>query len=162
MKKGFLYGLIASVSVFSIAAYADPVADADSSALTTKGYVDTGLKYVYDAIKGDVGDVQGDITNLQNTVGNTDMGTNADTITGAISELNSAVQQLGTPNQYTDGDGIKVTPGANQSDPSSIGLDLPSNPSAGSYVYKIDANGDGTWAPIEVEDSWDPGFLTNP
>lgn len=177
MKKSVLYGFAASVSLLSIGAFADPVPDADSSALTTKGYVDAGLKYVYDAAKGDVNTVQSSITSLQSdvsglqsdvsglqsSVGNTAMTTTANTITEAINELNSAITELaGNTATYNDGAGIKVTPGANPGDSSTIGLDLPNNPSEGSYVYKIDANGDGTWAPIAVENSWNPTFLTTP
>ncbi len=194
MKKGVFYGLVASVSMFSLSAYAT---DASESALTTKGYVDAGLKHVYKVANGtsngavknlqnalsdgnggliNVGDLQtaigsesvgqtpgsgllGDVETLQDKIGNTAMGTQAGTVTGAIKELKDAVDSVET-NNYTDGTGIKITPGAN-GDPASIGLDI-SDPAAGSYTYQVDDQGNGTWAPIEVEDSWDPGFLTNP
>lgn len=200
MKKTFLYSFVASVSLISIGAYADPV-DASSSALTTKGYVDAGLKYVYDVANGttdgpmkdlqdslsdgnggliNVGDLKdtvgtagvggnpgtgltGAVEDLQGSIGNTAMGTTAETITGAISELNSAIDDLESASQvYDPGEGIKVTAGANPGDASTIGLALPSNPTAGSYVYKIDASGEGTWQALEVENSWNPGFLTTP
>ncbi len=218
MKKRVLYGLMASVSMFSIAAYADPapVADASNSALTTKGYVDTGLKYVYDSIQGDVNNVQGDITNLQNALsdgngGLIDVGDLQDAIgtagsgntpgtglTGAVEELQDTIGTAGVGNTpgtgltgdvealqdtvgdntaglvkrvndlenssivYTAGDGIAVTAGANQGDPATISLDLGTTSASTTYVYKTDANGAGTWQAMEVEDSWNPGFLTNP
>ena len=88
MNKKLLYTLIASMSVISVTAYADPVADDNNTALTTKGYVDTGLKYVYDSIKGDVTDVEGDITNIQ----------------GDITDLQTAIGTEGTGN--TPGTGL--------------------------------------------------------
>lgn len=197
MKKSVLYSLMASVSMFSIGAYAE---DASTSALTTKGYVDTGLKYVYDAIKGDVTDVQGDITNLQTALsdgngGLVDVGNLADTVddnTTAIDALETAVgndsaglvkdvadlkttvgdntaglvkrvNDLETSSiVYTAGDGIKVTPGATSSDPSTIELNINNAQNNTTYVYKTDNSGNGTWQAMEVEDSWNPGFLTNP
>ena len=192
MKKKLLYSLIASMSVISIGAYADPVQDATSSALTTKGYVDAGLKYVYDVANGtengavsglrtDVNNLQntvgapasggnpatglvGDVSDLQGTIGNTAMGTTANTITGAIKELNDAIDDLEEASQtYNAGAGIVVTEGANEGDPATIGLALPNNPTAGaSYVFKPNGTGGGTWEAIEVESSWDPGFLTTP
>lgn len=237
MNKRVLYGLMASVSMFSIAAYADPapVADASNSALTTKGYVDTGLKYVYDSIQGDVNNVQGDITNLQNALsdgngGLIDVGDLQDAIgtagvgntpgTGLIGDVEALQDTIGDANGglvkdvadntsdisalettvgdntgglvkdvadlkttvgdntgglvkrvndlenssivYTAGDGIAVTAGANQGDPATISLDLGTTSASTTYVYKTDANGVGTWQAMEVEDSWNPGFLTNP
>lgn len=197
MKKSVLYSLMASVSMFSIGAYAE---DASTSALTTKGYVDTGLKYVYDAIKGDVTDVQGDITNLQTALsdgngGLVDVGDLANTVddnTTAIDALETAVgndsaglvkdvadlkttvgdntaglvkrvNDLETSSiVYTAGDGIKVTPGETSSDPSTIELNINNAQNNTTYVYKTDNSGNGTWQAMEVEDSWNPGFLTNP
>lgn len=219
MNKRVLYGLMASVSMFSIAAYADPapVADASNSALTTKGYVDTGLKYVYDSIQGDVNNVQGDITNLQTALsdgngGLVDVSDLKDAIgtagagntpgTGLIGDVEALQDTIGDANGglvkdvadntsdisalettvgdntgglvkrvndlenssivYTAGDGIAVTAGANQGDPATISLDLGTTSASTTYVYKTDANGVGTWQAMEVEDSWNPGFLTNP
>ena len=216
MKKSVLYGLMTSLTVFSIAAYADPVADASSSALTTKGYVDTGLKYVYDAIQGDVTNVQGNITNLQTALsdgngGLIDVGDLKDAVgtagsgntpgtglTGDIEALQDTIGTAGSGNTpgtgltgdiealqttvgdntsglvkrvndlesssvvYTAGDGIAVTAGANQGDPATISLDLGTTTANTTYVYKTDANGDGSWQALEVEDSWNPTFLTTP
>ncbi len=237
MKKRVLYSLLTSLAVFSTAAYAE---DAPTSALTTKGYVDSGLKYVYDSIKDEVTDVQGDITNLQtalsdgngglidvsdlqDTIGTATNGNTPGTgLIGDIEDLQDAVGTAGngntpgtgltgdiealqdtigtagsgnTPgtgltgdiealqdtigdangglvkrvndlesssNVYTAGDGIAVTAGANQGDPATISLDLGTTAANTTYVYKTDANGDGSWQALEVEDSWDHGFLTNP
>ncbi|MBO4480857.1 MAG: hypothetical protein J5742_04565 [Alphaproteobacteria bacterium] len=181
MKKKFLYGLVASISVFSIDAYADPVADASSSAVTTKGYVDTGLKYVYDAIKGevsnvksDVNDVKGDVTNLQNAVGTAHVGDTPGTgLTGTVESLQNTIGDANSgliqkvnslesaSKTYNAGTGIVVTPGATTDAPSTIGLDVTTSANT-TYVFKTDAQGNGTWQALEVESSWDPGFLTNP
>lgn len=197
MKKSVLYSLMASVSMFSIGAYAE---DASTSALTTKGYVDTGLKYVYDSIKGDVTNVQGNITDIQNALsdgngGLVDVGDLADTVDDnatAIGALETAVgnnsaglvkdvadlkttvgdnsaglvkrvNDLETSSiVYTAGDGIKVTPGATSSDPSTIELNINNAQNNTTYVYKTNGSGVGSWQAMEVEDSWNPGFLTTP
>lgn len=214
MKKSVLYSLMASVSMFSIGAYAE---DASTSALTTKGYVDTGLKYVYDSIKGDVTNVQGNITDIQNALsdgngGLVDVGDLANTVgtagsqgnpgTGLIGNVEALQDTVGDLNSglvkavsdntsdisalettvgdangglvkrvndletssivYTAGDGIKVTPGATSSDPSTIELNINNAQNNTTYVYKTDNSGNGTWQAMEVEDSWNPGFLTTP
>lgn len=232
MKKSVLYSLMASVSMFSIGAHAE---DASPSALTTKGYVDTGLKYVYDSIKGDVTNVQGDITNLQTALsdgngGLIDVGDLKDSVgtagvgntpgTGLIGDVEALQDTVGDSNSglvkdvadntsdisalettvgdntgglvkdvadlktavgdntaglvkrvndlesssivYTAGDGIKVTPGATSSDPSTIELNINNAQNNTTYVYKTDNSGNGTWQAMEVEDSWNPEFLTTP
>ena len=162
--------------MFSIGAYAtDPVADADSSALTTKGYVDAGLKYVYDTAKGDINTVQGDITLLQNTVGAPANGANP--ATGLVKDVADLQNAVGDSSSglvkrvndlesssivYTAGDGIKVTPGTTASDPSTIGLNINNAQNNTTYVFKTDSNGNGTWQAMEVENSWNPAFLTTP
>lgn len=207
MKKSFAYGLAMSVSALSIGAYAAPGDDASSAALTTKGYVDTGLKYVYDSAKGDITNLQttvgapangvnpatglvGDVADLQTTVGTPSDGINpgtglvgeiaaltedVDDLADDVSDLQTAVgdansglikkvNDLESASQtYNAGAGVAVTAGANAGDPATISLALPNNPTAGaSYVFKPNNNGGGTWETIEVEDTWDPGFLTTP
>ena len=131
MKKSVLYSLIASLSMVSAGAYADPVADASSSALTTKGYVDAGLKYVYDSI-------QGDVEALQETVGTASVGNTPGTgLTGRVESLEETVLTL--DNLGTD--------------------DLEANKK---YVLQTNAQGEGSWSELEVEDTWDPTFLTTP
>ena len=186
MKRNFLCGLIASVSMISIGAYADPVPDASSAALTTKGYVDDGLKYVYKVASG-ISD--GAVKSLQNIVGapaNGDnpatglvgkVGTAAEgdkpgtgligdvealqkTVGDATDGLVKRVTDLENSNGYTAGTGIKVTPGTGDN-PSTIGLDVTTSANT-TYVFKTDANGGGTWSEMEVADTWDPTFLTTP
>ena len=232
MKKRVLYSLLTSLAVFSTAAYAE---DAPTSALTTKGYVDSGLKYVYDSIKGEVTNVQGDITNLQTALsdgngGLIDVGDLKDSVgtagvgntpgTGLIGDVEALQDTIGDANGglvkdvadntsdisalettvgdntgglvkdvadlkttvgdntaglvkrvndlesssivYTAGDGIAVTPGATSSDPSTIGLNISNVQNNTTYVYKTNGSGVGTWQAMEVEDSWNPEFLTTP
>lgn len=191
MKKSFLYGLIASVSMVSFQAYADPVPDATSSALTTKGYVDAGLKYVYDVAEGTE---NGTVKTLKNTIGNTAMGTSANTVTGAINELNTTINGDGTTSDglvgdvanlqeaLDDGTGNLVDVGALKQtvdglsqnsaiDGANNGVRISNkkiqldvgNTGNTTYVYKTNELGTGgSWEALEVEDSWDPGFLTTP
>lgn len=204
MKKKVLYSLMVSVSALSVAAYADPVPDATSSALTTKGYVDAGLKYVYDVANGTSNGAVKDLQNaLKDESGNlidvSDLADAVDDNATAIGALETAVGDannglvkavadntsdisalettVGNASSglvkrvndlesssivYTAGDGIAVTPGANASDPSTIGLNISNVQNNTTYVYKTNGSGVGTWQTMEVEDSWNPGFLTNP
>jgi len=169
MKRNFLCGLIASVSMISIGAYADPVPDASSAALTTKGYVDDGLKYVYKVASG-ISD--GAVKSLQNIVGAPANG--SDPATGLVGDVEALQKTVGNEtsglvkrvtdlensNGYTAGTGIKVTPGTGDN-PSTIGLDVTTSANT-TYVFKTDANGAGTWSEMEVADTWDPTFLTTP
>ena len=196
MKKSVLYSLIASISMVSASAYAtDP--DATESALTTKGYVDAGLKYVYKVAEGTE---NGTVKTLKNTIGNTAMGTSAQTVTGAINELNTTINGDGVNSDglvgdvadlsddvadlqdaLGDGNGnlinvstLKETvdglsansaiDGANTGvriSNKKIQLDV-GNASNTTYVFKTDGSGNGSWQALEVENSWDPTFLTNP
>ncbi len=203
MKKKLLYSLIASMSMVSIGAYAE---DASSSALTTKGYVDAGLKYVYDSIQSDVGDIQGDITNLQNTVGAPASGGNAATgLVGDVAGLQDAIGTAGVGNtpgtgltgdvealqdalddgngnlidvsqlkdtvgddssglvkrvneleaasqEYIEGTGIDIS--QNAQGKNVVSLDLGTTQNNTTYVFKTDANGNGTWQAMEVESTW--------
>jgi len=171
MKRNFLCGLIASVSMISIGAYADPVPDASSAALTTKGYVDDGLKYVYKVASG-ISD--GAVKSLQTIVGNAADPANNVEATGLVGDVEALQKTVGNEtsglvkrvtdleesNGYTAGTGIKVTPGTGDN-PSTIGLDVTTSANT-TYVFKTDANGAGTWSEMEVADTWDPTFLTTP
>lgn len=154
MKKSVLYTLMASISIVSAgAAYADdPVSqpDATDAALTTKGYVDAGLQYVYKSAKDDA-------KSISDKVGDTAMGTTAETVTGAISELKTAITNINNAQEYTDGTGIEIT--KTQDGKNVVGLDLGKTENNATYVFKTDANGVGSWQTVEVEDSWDSGFL---
>ena len=182
MKRNFLCGLIASVSMISIGAYADN----DDNALTTKKYVNDGLEYVYKVANGTL---PGTVQNLQNIVGAPANGSDPATgligdigtvgegntpgtgLKGAVQSLQSTVgnstsglvkrvADLENSNGYTAGTGIKVTPGTGDN-PSTIGLDVTTSANT-TYVFKTDANGAGTWSKMEVADTWDPTFLTTP
>ena len=154
MKKSVLYTLMASISMVSVgAAYADdPVSqtDATAAALTTKGYVDKGLEYVYKAAKNDA-------KAISDKVGNAAMGTTAEPVTGAISELNLAIKGIENGQEYTAGTGINVS--KTQDGKNVVSLDLGETENNTTYVFKTDANGVGSWQTVEVEDSWNPGFL---
>lgn len=203
---------MASMSIAAATTHAE--AATDRSALTTKGYVDDGLQYVYDAIKDDVGTVQSSITTLQsgvnslqsavgtagtqgtpgtgllgdvealqsaigeasdqsgpgtgltgavetlqNTIGNTALTTDTKNITGAINELNSAINSLeSATHEYIEGTGIDIT--TNAQGKNVVGLDLPNNPSEGSYVYQVDSTGNGAWGKMAVETTWDSSVIT--
>ena len=200
MRKSIMCGLMISVSMFSIGAYA---ADGDD-ALTTKKYVNDGLEFVYKVATGasdgavktlqqNVGDLQGtvgtagvgsipgtgligDVETLQSTIGTAGVGDTPGTgLAGAVESLqdtigdanNGLVQKVNqlaeSSKTYTAGDGIRVTPGATDDDPSTIGIALPNGAASGTrYVFQSNGNGGGTWTAIDVADTWDPSFLTNP
>jgi hypothetical protein len=151
MKKCVLYTLLALIPMVSTGAYAEETTDASATALTTKGYVDAGLKYVYDANKGD-------IKTLSDKVGDTTMTTTAKTVTGAINELNKAIDDIEKGQEYTKGTGIDITQDANGKNV--VSLDLGETDKNTTYVFKTNEEGVGTWQTMEVEDSWSPGFLT--
>ena len=199
-------GLVLSVSLFSISAYA---ADGDD-ALTTKKYVNDGLSFVYKVANGTA---DGAVKTLQATVGSATNGNTAGTgligrieglesavgdgtTTGLIKDVNDLKETVGdgtttglakdvadlqetigdttsglvkkvndlaaSSNVYEAGAGLKVTPGATENDPSTISVKLPDGAQNGeNYVFQANSNG-GTWTKMEVADTWDPGFLTNP
>lgn len=172
MKKVMFSGVMALL-VGTSAAVAD-----DSTTLTTKNYVDSGLRAVYniakpaadaignassglikdvndlkdavgdstDGLVKDVADLQDtigdstdglvkDVADLQDTVGNTALTTTADTVTGAINELKTTIDtldNLGTENL----DGNKK------------------------YILTTDANGEGSWSELEIENTWSDSVLT--
>ena len=93
MKKSMLYTLIASMSMTAFAAHAE---DASTNALTSKGYVDDGLRYVYDVANGTKNGAVKDIqTALSDGNGGlVDVGDLADTVDDnatAIGALETAV-----------------------------------------------------------------------
>ncbi len=89
----------------------------------------------------------GAVESLQDTIG--------DANGGLIQRINSleAVSQT-----YNGVDGIAITAGANEGDPSTIGLALPTDQNnevaQGTYVYTVDANG-GSWQQLDVATTWD-------
>ena len=206
MNKKLMCGLMMSVSLFSISAYA---ADGDD-ALTTKKYVNDGLSFVYGVANGTE---NGAVKTLQATVGSATNGNTAGTgligrieglesavgdgtTTGLIKDVNDLKETVGdgtttglakdvadlqetigdatsglvkkvndleaSSNVYTAGTGVVVTPGEND-DPTTIGIAVPSNAQNGAkYVFQSNGAGGGTWTQMEVADTWNPSFLTNP
>lgn len=220
MNKKLMCGLMMSVSLFSISAYAAGGDDA----LTTKKYVNDGLSFVYKVANGTengavkdiqnalsdgnnglinvgnlanavgakgtggaagtglAGDVQSletaigddttglvkDVADLQETIGDDTTGlikdvadlqeTIGDTTSGLVKKVNDLAA---SSNVYEAGAGIKVTPGANEGDPSTISVKLPDGAQNGeNYVFQANSTG-GTWTKMEVADTWNPSFLTN-
>lgn len=186
MNKKLMCGLVLSVSLFSISAYA---ADGDD-ALTTKKYVNDGLSFVYGVANGtengavktlkqQVGDnttgLIKDVAGLQSAVGDGTTGLSKDvadlqetigdgTTTGLakdVADLQETVSTLQSNSKtYNAGAGIKVTPGAIENDPSTISVKLPDGAQNGeNYVFQADSNG-GTWTKMEVASEWNSSFLT--
>ena len=161
MNKKLLYTLIASMSVISVTAYADPVADDNNTALTTKGYVDTGLKYVYDSIKGDVTNVEGDITNLQNTVGAPATATSD--ATGLVGDVANLQDTIGTEGQgNTPGTGLTGRIEALEDAVTTLdNLGTDNLDANKKYILQTNAQGEGSWSEIEVESTWNPTAFEN-
>ena len=138
------------------------------------GYVDAGLKYVYKnaanaTYNGSVnyaeGTVGAEIKSIKNKANNpaagaydnTDSGLTADTIQGAIDEVEGRVDTLETTvnnvsagTTYSDGVGIAV-----DNNNHTVGLKgLTGATDNKTYVFK-----NGSWQELEVEDEWKPGFL---
>ena len=170
MKKIMVFGFMVSILMGQMPAFAAPgdeqQADATAEALTTKGYVDAGLKYVYknaanatyngsvNYAEGTVGAEIKDIKNKANNPAagaydNTDSGLTADTIQGAIDELAGEIDNLPAATTYEGGVGIAVENGK-------VGLKGVTASAAANktFVFK-----DGSWQELEVEDEWKPGFL---
>ena len=93
--------------------------------------------------------MSGDVADLQDALGDgngnlIDVSTLKETVDGL--SANSAIDGANT--------GVRISD-------KKIQLDV-GNASNTTYVYKTDSNGNGTWQAMEVEDSWNPGFLTTP
>lgn len=105
MNKKLMCGLVLSVSLFSISAYA---ADGDD-ALTTKKYVNDGLSFVYGVANGTA---DGAVKTLQATVGSATNGNTAGTgLIGRIEGLESAVGDGTTTGLIKDVNDLKETVG---------------------------------------------------
>lgn len=101
----------------------------------------TGLLGDVADLQDDVDDLSDDVTSLQTDVGN---------LQTTVSGLQAASKT------YTNGAGIVVTAGAEEDDPSSIGLNLPNGATNGSsYVFQSDGNSGGSWVQLPVTDTWD-------
>lgn len=99
-------------------------------------------------LRGDVADLQDDVDDLSDDVSS--LQTDVDNLQDTVSGLQAASKT------YTNGAGIVVTPGAEDDDPSSIGLNLPNGAADGtSYVFQSDGNSGGSWVQLPVTDTWD-------
>ena len=165
MFFGFIVSVLMGQSLVFAAPGEDPV-DASATTLTTKDYVDTGLKYVYknaananysDAVNYKAGTVGAEIKSIKNKANNpadgaynnTGSGLTASTIQDAIDELADEIDNLPAATTYEGGVGIAVENGK-------VGLKGVTASAAANktYVFK-----NGSWQELKVEDEWDPDFL---
>jgi len=166
-RKILLLGVTMSV-LATHAAFAAGEAD-----LTTRGYVDGGLSFVYkkaaDAdAKADAADTkattaQNDVAGLKTVVGAAADGqTPATGLVGDVVELQGDVTDLqetvsglqAASKTYTSGTGITVTAGQGNA-PSTINLDLDNPTNGTSYVFQSNGNGGGTWTALPaITGSW--------
>lgn len=156
-RKILLLGVAMSV-LATHAAFAAGEAD-----LTTRGYVDGGLSFVYkkaaDAdAKADAAQTaaeaadtkattaQNDVAGLKTVVGATE----SEGLRGEVKTLKETVNNLPAAKTYTSGTGITVDQN------NSIGLAMPANTVNGtSYVFQSDGNGGGTWTALPaITGSW--------
>ena len=172
MKKMMVFGFMVLLLMGQVPAFAEEEStttktDAVLTALTTKDYVDKGLKYVYknaananysDAVNYKAGTVGAEIKNIKNKANNPaagaydnkDSGLTADTIQGAIDELAGEIDNLPAGTTYEGGVGIAV-----DNNNHTVGLKgLTGATDNKTYVFK-----NGSWQELEVEDEWKPGFL---
>jgi hypothetical protein len=162
MNKKLLYSLIASLTMISAGAYAnEPVQDDDNSALTTKGYVDAGLKFVYDSAKSNVEGIETDITNLQEAVGTAGTPGNAGTgLVGDVEELQNAIGTAGQNNEQ----GTGLTGRVEALEDAVTTLDNLGTNNLGNnkkYILQTNSDGEGSWSEIKVESTWNPTAFTN-
>ena len=153
MKKILCSGLMVTTLLSTVSAMADPEPQAvvPNSALTTKGYVDAGLREVYGAATSAQSTADGvvsRVTALETTVGNSTSGLVKD-----VADLQNTVQNLPNGTTYTAGDGIYINNGT-------ISIkDLDDTKAVGNtdkmYVFQ-----NGELIEIPVAGSWVPGTIT--
>lgn len=162
MKKIMLFGFVMSFLMGANFAFADPEQqnnkqDETLAALTTKGYVDAGLKEVWKRAKqADVGNAN---TATYNSETNYTAGTvgaaikaiegDLDNVAGAVDDLKDQVDSLTTGIEYESGVGITV-----DNDTHTVGLDIEGNLENKTYVLK-----NGQWQELEVVKEWNSGIL---
>lgn len=168
-RKILLFGVTMSV-LATHAAFAASEAD-----LTTRGYVDGGLSFVYkkaadadakadaaqtaaEAADAKATTAQNDVADLKSVVGaNASAGLQGDvgTLKTDVNTLQNTVSQLQAASQtYTSGTGITVTAGQGNA-PSTINLDLDNPTNGTSYVFQSNGNGGGTWTALPaITGSW--------
>lgn len=174
MKKIVLFSVAtASTLTCSYGAFAT----SQATDLTTRNYVDEGLSFVYQKAKevddkvGTKGDANtnasglaGDVAALENVVGDAAEGNNPATgLRGDVANLQTNVSTLqstvsglqAASKTYANGAGIAINQGEEETDPYSIGLNLPAGAVDGAaYVFQPDSNG-GAWVQLSVTDTWD-------
>ncbi|MBP5795028.1 MAG: hypothetical protein J6W41_03345 [Alphaproteobacteria bacterium] len=165
-NKKLLFGVALSVWMLTPCAFAaDDNADAK---LTTRGYVDSGLSFVYQKAatadsKADVADAKAEavddrVDTLESVVGATASdGLRGDvaTLQGNVSTLQTDVSTLQAASKtYTGGTGITVTAGQGNN-PSTINLNLNNPTNGASYVFQSDGSTGGSWVALSVENNWD-------
>ena len=146
------------------AAFADPepqtpAADASLTALTTKGYVDAGLKAVWKKAKD--ADVENANTATYDSNTNYTAGTvgaaiksiegDLDNVVDAVDELEDRVDDLEASVTYESGVGITV-----DNENRTVGLKGVTAQELANKTYVLK---NGQWQELEVEDSWDPNIL---
>ncbi len=160
-SKILLFGVTMSV-LATHAAFAASEAD-----LTTRGYVDGGLSFVYkkaeaadtkadaaqtaaEAADTKATTAQNDVAGLKTVVGATE----SEGLRGEVKTLKETVDNLPAAKTYTSGTGITVTAGQGNA-PSTINLDLDNPTNGTSYVFQSDGNGGGTWTALPaITGSW--------
>ena len=178
MKKMLTSGLVLSMLI----GVGTALADEPVTSLTTKNYVDTGLKAVYVvANRADtiLADSEGnglvkDFDNLQTTVGNSDRGLVKDVddlqdvvgdaeggLVKDVTELQSAVATIqGTADNdttYTDGTGIVIdTADNNAISVAGLAATTEEANQGKKYLYQ-----NGQLTALDIENTWDPSVLNN-
>lgn len=148
--KTLLFGAALSVLMSSVAFAADNNADAK---LTTRGYVDGGLSFVYQ--KAADADTKAEAVDDRVDALVDVVGTDATTgLQGDVADLKNKVNNLPAAKTYTGGTGITVTPGQND-EPSTINLKLDNPTTGANYVFQPADNGGGSWVALSVENTWD-------
>lgn len=168
MKKIAFFGFMASILTASGAAFAD------DASLTTKGYVDRGLRVVYqtmDAAKADkttVDTLSGTVNTLSDVITDETSGLESkasqaslDTLTQTVNgKADSATvtalqQQVNTLSGAVDGIEYTGQNGVTVTENDEIELAIPGDATSGSkYVYTV---GTG-WSPLSVEDTFPEEF----
>ena len=178
MKKRAVFSGVMALLVGSSAAWAD-----DNTTLTTKNYVDSGLRAVYDVAK-DASDAIGDansglikdVNDLKDTVGDSTDGLvkAVDDLETTVGDANSGLVKDVDDLQTTVGDAnsglvkkvndLENTVGATYT--GGVGISVDSNNQIGlegltgatdnkTYVFK-----NGQWVELETVNNWNPSVLT--
>jgi len=172
MKNVTFTGIMASILMTTGATFA---ATADAS-LTTKGYVDAGLKAVYTtahaadvtasanassiaSLQSAVNQNASAIEGLQSSVSNNasaieDLQSSVSENASAITSLQSTVNAIDTT-PYTFENGVKVDSATN-----TVGLDVTAEEGK-MYVFKGGADSSASWEELEVTSVWNSSVLSD-